>query len=174
MPFFNVIAIEEKNEVKDQIIKYKDDQNLLFLKGPKYQCDICGKEGYTISFCEHCARETLQSKFSTWTSGNDVIDNVIREAQIKDPTPGCIIEWIQYEDLSNVKYFAEGGCSKIYTATWTKGFFEKYEKEKKEFIRSIPQVVILKQLDNSHNPDKEFLKEVILYCLIISVISIKW
>ena len=152
---------EEKDKAKDKIIEFKDYQNLLFLKGPKYRCDICGKEGYTISFCEHCARETLQSKFSTWTSGNDVIDNAIREAQIKDPRPGSIIEWIEYEDLTDVKYFAEGGCSKIYTATWTKGFFEKYEKAKKEFIRSIPQVVILKQLDNSNNPDKEFLKEVI-------------
>ena len=86
--------------------------------------------------------------------------------------PRCIIEWIEYEDLTNVKYFAEGGCSKIYTATWTKGHLKEYENEKREFIRSIAQVVILKQLDNSNNPDKEFLKEVdILFFLKISVIK---
>src|SRR6266516_823713 len=113
----NLLTDEEKAEAKKQVTEYKDHQNLLHLKGPKYRCDVCGKEGYTISFCEHCARETLQSKFSTWTSGNDEIDNAIREAQITLPLAGCIIEWIEYEDLTNVKYLAEGGCSKIYKAT---------------------------------------------------------
>lgn len=154
----NLLTGEEKDKAIDNITVSKDYQNLLFLKGPTYPCDICSKEGYTISFCKHCARETLQSKFS---SGNDIIDNAIREAQIKYPFRCGIIEWIEYKDLIDVRYLAEGGCSKIYTATWTKGYFKKYDKEKKEFIRRGPVVKILKQLDNSHKPNKEFLNELI-------------
>jgi len=83
-----------------------------------------------------------------------------------------IIEWIEYKDLSNVKYFAEGGCSKIYMAIWTKGFYEKYDKEKKEFLRTGPIKRILKQLDNSYKPNKEFLNEVTFYIFIIYYINI--
>jgi len=159
----NMLTNEEKDEAKERFTQIKDHQNLLFLKGPTYPCNKCGKAGYTILSCEHCIRDTLESKFSTWSSGNDIIDDAIQESQTKLLMPTCIIEWIEYKDLIKVKYLAEGGCSKIYTATWTKGFYEAFDNEKKEFIRSRPLVVILKQLDNSHNPNKEFLNEVIFH-----------
>src|SRR2546423_199596 len=65
---------KEKEKAKQMITFDKDIQNLMRLKGPTYECSICKKVGLTISFCEHCVHEKLQSNFTTWTSGNDVIN----------------------------------------------------------------------------------------------------
>jgi len=163
-----LLTNQEKEKAKELITDDKDKENLLRLKGPKYKCNKCKKAGFTISFCEHCVRETLRLNFTTWTSGNDVIDNAIRQAQLRYPFPRGIIEWIEYEDLTYIKYFTQGGCSKIFTATWTKGFLESFDNETRTFKRSGSIKYILKQLSNSHNPNEEFLKEVkliIYFCL---------
>ena len=153
---------KEKEEAIRLITVTKDRENFFRLKEETYPCDICSKAGFTILNCEHCVRDTLQKNFNSWTSGNDIIDNAIKQAQLNCPIPRYISEWIKYEDFEDVEYLTEGGCAKIWTATWKKGFIQSYDKEQRQFIRSGPFRVVLKQLANSKKAIDEFLKEVIL------------
>src|SRR2546430_533997 len=77
----------EKEKAKDWLTKNKDRLNLLYTKGPTYLCNICGKSGFTIQYCELCVRKVLQENFSTWTSGNNTIDKAIHDAQTNFPLP---------------------------------------------------------------------------------------
>ena len=151
----------EKEEAKEEITTIKDYANLLQLKGPTYQCEQCHKQSLTISDCEHCVRNILRAQFNNWTSGNLSIDKAIQECQLKCPFRDRIIQWIPYGDLVDVTYKTKGGSSSIYTATWSKGIINGFDKETKQFIRSKPWPVILKRITKSDQPNEKFLKEVI-------------
>jgi len=157
-----LINDKEKEAAIRTITVNKDFVNFMELKEQTYPCDICSRAGFTILNCEHCVRDALRSDFSSWTSGNDAIDNAIKEAQETCPLPERTSEWIDYEDLEDVKYLTKGGCANIWTAIWTKGLIESLDKERRQFMRSEPWHVVLKQLANSNNPNEEFLKEVTL------------
>jgi len=128
----------EKERAKEEITIRKDYANLLQLKGPTYLCERCNQQSLTISNCEHCVRNILKTQFNNWTSGNESIDKAIQECQLKCPFRDRIIEWIPYEDLVDVAYKTKGGSSSIYTATWSKGFIDNFDKETQQFIRLKP------------------------------------
>ncbi|CAG8442096.1 21691_t:CDS:2 [Gigaspora rosea] len=46
----------------------------------------------------------------------------IRNCQNESPVPYCIIEWIKFCDLENVKVLAKGGFGEVYSAVWTRVF----------------------------------------------------
>ena len=73
----------------------------------------------------------LQSLFSTWTSGNKIIDDFIHQCQQLSSLPHGILEWIPFEQFVDVKKLTEGGFSSIYTATWTRGYLCDYNENKK-------------------------------------------
>jgi len=152
----------EKKEAIRQLSEYKDIKNFFELKEQTYPCDICGRSGFTIVNCEHCVRDALKTNFNSWTSDNDIIDDAIKEAQMKCPMPSIFPEWIEYQQFENVKYLTQGGCAKIWKATWKKGYIKSFDKEHRQFIRSKPGYVVLKQLANSNKATQEYLKEVTL------------
>src|SRR2546430_13751492 len=96
-------------------------------------------------------------------SGNNNIDNLIRECQMKTLDPEKVVEWIPYINLQNIKYLTEGGCSKIYTAEWINGCYFEWNSKKQELIREGEfgtQIVVLKRLENVENANKRWLEEV--------------
>ena len=111
-------------------------------------------------YCELCVRNYLKANFPNWTSGNDDIDNLIQECQMKTLNPERVIEWIPYNKLQNIKYLTEGGCSKIYTAVWTDGYYNEWDSKKQQLIRFGRQSVVLKRLENVENANKRWLEEV--------------
>jgi hypothetical protein len=58
---------------------------------------------------------------SNWTSGNNDIDDLIKNCQMESVGPNRIVEWIPYSNLQNIKFITRGGCSEIYTADWIDG-----------------------------------------------------
>ncbi|UZO14976.1 uncharacterized protein OCT59_006415 [Rhizophagus irregularis] len=157
------LTVAEKVETKRRITFDKDFRNLLFLKGPKYKCALCGRSGYTNYTCEHCSRDVLKSEFVNWSSGNEVIDEAIRKSQMILPLPGWIQEWIPFSELENMKYKTRGGCATIYTAIWTKGYMKEFDNEKRTFGRSGPYKVIMKRLEGSSIADTKYFKELTLH-----------
>src|SRR6266511_577925 len=111
-------------------------------------------------FCENCISLHLQELFNTWTSGNDVIDNFIQKCQKLSSLPNYIMEWIPFDQFEKVKYLTKGGFGSIYTAEWTRGKIFDYDENKKEFTYFGPQDIVLKMLDDSNNPGKNFFDEV--------------
>src|SRR5436190_17527607 len=91
-----------------------DRNKVLFNSGTKRICENCSQECLATLYCELCVQNYLKANFPNWTSGNDDIDNLIRECQLETLSPLKVIEWIPYNNLQNIKYLTEGGCSKIY------------------------------------------------------------
>ena len=67
---------------------------------------------------------------------------------MKTLRPSGIAEWIPYNNLQNIEYLTEGGCSKIYTADWIDGGYEEWDTKKQQLIRFGTFKVILKSLEN--------------------------
>ena len=157
------LSQEEKTEAIKLLDRDYDRLKLLFNNGTKRICENCNQECLATTYCEICIRNYLKAKFSNWTSGNDNIDNLIRECQMKAIMPRKIAEWIPYGNLKNIKYLTEGGCSKIYTAGWIDGCYYEWDSKKKQLTRlfeSGVQYVILKELENVENANRSWLEEV--------------
>jgi hypothetical protein len=111
-------------------------------------------------FCEHCVRNYLKANFSNWTSGNDNIDNLLQECQMKVITPEQVPEWIPYNNLQNIEYLTEGGCSEIYTAVWINGKYNEWDFKEQQLKRLGEQYVVLKRLENVENANRSWFEEV--------------
>ncbi|CAG8732336.1 10840_t:CDS:2, partial [Acaulospora morrowiae] len=70
-----------------------------------------------------------------------------------------ILEWIPYEDFSNIDYIGIGGFSKVYKATWHKGHIKRWNLLTGEVVRSKSVEVALKVLHDSTDINSTFLNE---------------
>src|SRR6266511_6470392 len=143
-----------KNDIveKDLFIFF-ELQNVLYEWGKPRECEKCKKTRYSDRYCEQCISLHLQSLFDTWTSGNEIIDDFIRQCQKQSSLPDYILEWIPFEQFAEIKKLAEGEFGTIYTVEWIRGTIEYYNKKKK-FVYSGAYTVVLKCLNNSEKPAK--------------------
>jgi len=152
---------DEKTDALRILNKTHDLNKITFNEGEKRICENCSKECLATLYCEYCVRNYLKANFSNWTSGNDNIDNLIRECQMKTLDPGKVVEWIPYNRLQNIQYLTEGGYSKIYTASWIGGACYEWDSKKQQFTREFEfQNVVLKRLENVENANQNLLEEV--------------
>src|SRR5687767_6324808 len=90
-------------------------------------CKKCGEE-YTdifLHWCKPCQMNNLKGNFTNWTSGNEKIDELIQEMQLKiDSSFDIIFEWIPYNQFSDIKEIGRGGFATVYSATWKDGPLE--------------------------------------------------
>jgi hypothetical protein len=149
--------------VKRDYDYFKVSQN----KGEKRLCENCSLESLATTYCENCIRIYLINNFPNWTSGNDNVDYLIQACQKEVVRPDNIIEWIPYNKLQNIEYFAKGGISEIYSATWTEGRYD-WNEEKQQLIRTTEIKVILKNLENVERADRRWFDEVIIKCYFVN------
>ncbi|CAG8795014.1 4984_t:CDS:1, partial [Racocetra persica] len=90
-------------------------------------------------------------------SGNQDIDNLIK-ATYKNQLK-FRLEWIPFNDFTDITQIGTGGFSEIYTATWTKGEITGWSSTKNEYNRRRNQTVALKILKDSQNINSAFVKE---------------
>ena len=148
-------------------------------------CSDCKQPKSRLFWCQNCNSKRFQQNFYKWTSGNELIDKIIQNAQLKARDKNEIIEWIPYDRLRNVLFLARGGFSTVYKAIWLDGYINKWEKNQWcRFSNSLNEEdyknakakdvkapldgsekgkidVVLKSLNNSTNIDPDFLNEVI-------------
>ncbi|CAG8685356.1 23756_t:CDS:2, partial [Racocetra persica] len=91
------------------------------------------------------------------SSGNQDIDNLIKATYTNQLN--FRLEWIPFNDFTNIAQIGTGGFSEIYTATWTKGRIIGWNNTTKEYNRSKGETIVLKVLKDSQNISSEFLKE---------------
>ncbi|CAG8760794.1 21676_t:CDS:1, partial [Dentiscutata erythropus] len=84
-------------------------------------CPICAKEIIHAAWCQECANTYFKKNFINWTSGNQRIDEIIKDAQINSKIPEDFIEWIPYEQFENIEKVCHGGFGTIYSGYWTQG-----------------------------------------------------
>jgi hypothetical protein len=104
-------------------------------------CEECGENIFSSKICKSCLINDFKKKFTSWTCGNEKIDNFIQEVQLKfdKQEDMSFDEWIPYSLFRNIRKISNG-----YLATW-----------------KINEQVVLKYLyNNSQNVTNEFLNEV--------------
>ena len=151
---------DEKIEAIRRLNGNYDNEKLFYNEGTKRICENCQLECLATSFCEHCVRNHLKSKFSNWTSGNDDIDNLIQKCQMEIFRPSSIVEWIPYNNLQNIEFLTKGGFSEIYTAIWSDGSYDKWDPEEQTLKRFGLQKVALKKLENVESAKRSWFEEV--------------
>src|SRR6266511_317074 len=150
----------EKEYCRERFIYRSELNDATYKHGERKECNKCKLTRYSEKYCENCISLRLQELFNTWTSGNDIIDEFIQKCQKLSSLPKYIMEWVPFDRFENVKYLTKGGFGSIYTATWTKGRIFDYDENKKEFTYLGPQGVVLKVLDDTNEPGKNFFDEV--------------
>ena len=131
-------------------------------------CKKCGEVSADryLKWCKPCQMDNLKENFTNWTSGNEKIDNLIQEMQLKiDDVYDKVFEWIPYDQFSDIKEIGRGEVNTVYSAIWEDGPLE-YDYDCKEYTRiSSNRKVALKYLHNSQNINDEFLNEVYMKVL---------
>src|SRR4051794_13662787 len=126
-------------------------------------CNKCGEIYTNVNYkwCTPCQIENLEGNFTNWTSGNEKIDELIQEMQLKiDKYNDIVFEWIPYDQFSYIKEIGRGGFATVYSAIWKDGPLE-YDEDTEEYVKSsLNNKVALKCLHNSQNITNEFLNEV--------------
>ena len=80
-------------------------------------CSDCNQQNTGRKWCQNCNSKRFQQDFNKWTSGNELIDNFIQDAQLNAGKYIEVIEWIPYNNFRNIQYLAQG-FSTIYKAIW--------------------------------------------------------
>ncbi|POG59995.1 kinase-like domain-containing protein [Rhizophagus irregularis DAOM 181602=DAOM 197198] len=155
----NSLTEEEKTEAIRIINKDHDRNKIKNNNGTRRVCENCNQKCLATLYCEYCVRNYLKYNFSNWTSGNNVIDNLIKNCQMETLVPNIIIEWIPYNNLENIKYLTKGGFSEIYTAKWIDGRYKEWNSKEKQLKRSKTFTVILKELKNVENASQSWFEE---------------
>ena len=122
------------------------------------ECPTCNRYNTFCSWCQSCDPKLLTEG---WTSGNETLDELIKSTQLKatEYSNHYYLQWIPYNDLTNIEKIGEGGFTTIFKATWLNGmkyinYYYNNEKINKD------KTVALKKLHNSQNISDEFLNEV--------------
>ncbi|UZO02907.1 uncharacterized protein OCT59_021385 [Rhizophagus irregularis] len=122
-------------------------------------CIHCGHTRSERNWCQNCAKKYFINNISKWTSGHEVIDNLIKEFQFKAKNEFECIEWIPFNEFDIIKEIGKGGFGTVYSATWKSGPLTMLNGNFGRINRSGQQKVAIKTLGRSDNITKEFLHE---------------
>ncbi|GBC53733.2 kinase-like domain-containing protein [Rhizophagus irregularis DAOM 181602=DAOM 197198] len=140
---------------------YDNEINLNEKKRMEFgKCKDCSRINEDLNDCLSCKPERFQRDFNKWTSGNKIIDKLIQDNQrIAVEKYDLLLEWIPFNKFTNIKYIAEGGFAKVYSATWIDGQIKKWSQLNNNWRRNGPLTIALKILNDSENVSDDFLNE---------------
>ncbi|GBB93848.1 hypothetical protein RclHR1_02240020 [Rhizophagus clarus] len=135
-----------------------DTKYYILVLQSKYYCKKCGKKyTNTNKWCNPCQLNILMKNFTNWNSGNDNINDFIKEMQLKiGDCNDVVLEWISYDQFNNVEQVGIGGFSTVYSAIWK-------NKEYKQ--------VALKCVHGSQNVKADFLNEVKIHLRLLQLLQ---
>jgi hypothetical protein len=145
------------------ITQNPDTRDYILVFGNGYFCEKCGNKYENkfykwIKWCK-CQIKHIENNF---TSGNKIIDNFIKEKQLKFNGRGAVFEWVPYNELIVIN---EVEKSVIVTAIRKDGQLY-YDIDKKEWTRKLNEKVILRFLYDLQNINEyEFLNKVFKFSI---------
>ncbi|CAB5388837.1 unnamed protein product [Rhizophagus irregularis] len=150
--FPTLCGVSQNPDTKEYIIVHQDGS----------YCKDCAGAYTNISdkWCKPCQISVLKKNFANWTSGNEKIDEIIQEGQLKIETyRDRIIEWISYDKFKNINEIRKDDFAELYSAIWKDGELY-YDRDKIGLIRFPDNKVMLKRFYNSRDITNEFFNEV--------------
>ncbi|CAB5393848.1 unnamed protein product [Rhizophagus irregularis] len=149
-----IYGISQNPDTKDFVIVFQNDCN----------CKECG-DIYTdieVKWCKPCQINNMKQNLANWTSGNEKIDEFIQEIQLNIEKDDIIIEWIPYNQFSDIKEIKKDDLASVYSAIWKNGLL-KYNYEERKYKRNPNKNVTLMRFNNSQNIINDFLNEIKAY-----------
>nr|CAG8479567.1 4953_t:CDS:2 [Entrophospora candida] len=116
-------------------------------------------------WCKDCEKFNFQKAFSKWTSGNENIDNFIKETQLKSTRPIDYLEWIPYERFKDIKFIDKSnndinnGYGNVATAIWLDGPRWSWNEEILKWQRTGETIVALKIMEKTKNINSDYFNE---------------
>src|ERR1044072_173366 len=114
-------------------------------------CPCCNRPNTNDRWCQPCQAKDFEQEFSSWTSGNLDIDNLIRDSQLNASTPWGYLEWIPFDRLKIIQEVGEGAFGSVYHAVWLDGPKKRWNSYYQRFVSCGEMSVALKLLHNSQN-----------------------
>src|SRR5436190_5379521 len=106
-----VYGASQKPVTKEYVIVLKDEV-----------CEKCNRNYH--GYCKPCQINYSKENFTNWTSGNEKIDDYIKEMQLAiNYSWDITVEWISYNRFANVKEIGKDDFATIYSAIWKDGPF---------------------------------------------------
>ena len=99
--------------------------------------------------------KTRKNDFIRYRSGNKIVDNFIKNTQ---SLGAGRMKFAPYDQFEDIEFFAEGGFSKLYNATWI--IWTNNRKNRKLNYKQKKKTVALKSLNGSKNITFKDLNEV--------------
>jgi hypothetical protein len=128
---------------------------------PYEQCKECSKMyiddlNAKYEWCKPCQIKYFKENFTNW-SGNEIIDNLIQETQLKISDPNKLVfEWIPYDQFYDAREINNGNITTKYSAIWKDGPSRYFYK----WIRKSNMNVSLKYCHNSPDDTNKLINEV--------------
>ncbi|RIB20091.1 kinase-like domain-containing protein, partial [Gigaspora rosea] len=116
-------------------------------------CPKCGCKKLYDEWCETCEHAFFESNFQKWTSGNETIDNFIRETQLSATNKFNYLEWIPFSSLNVIELIGKGGFSEVHSAIWIDGPRTKWNARKKVWERYSNVKVAIKKIVDTNVED---------------------
>ncbi|RIB26269.1 hypothetical protein C2G38_291354 [Gigaspora rosea] len=82
------------------------------------KCTRCMRHNISPTWCQSC---DIKEATTGWTSGNKIIDELIKRYQINTTGYDAMIEWIPFNRLNNVQKVREEETEMIFMAFWLDG-----------------------------------------------------
>ncbi|CAG8592990.1 10246_t:CDS:2, partial [Dentiscutata heterogama] len=127
-----ILTPAETQYLLNEITKTREAVDAKNKSSKIFICSICNLEKYSNIYCEH----------------------------YESPIPHCIVEWIEFGELTDIEFLAEGGFGKVHKAIWTHGKIIGWNETENTFVRdSKPRKVALKVFNGDGLPGNEFFQE---------------
>jgi hypothetical protein len=132
---------------------------------PKINHETCYDPDNKKFWCKECVPSCI---IEGWTSGNDDIDNFIKDTIFNPGRNGIypkFLEWAPFDRFEDMKQIGEGGFAKVYSATWIDGRAQYTKNDDGSWIKEEPYSikVALKRLNGSQNMSTNFFNEVYFF-----------
>ncbi|CAG8597914.1 6488_t:CDS:2 [Cetraspora pellucida] len=128
---------------------------------PDYGTCKSGHKFTDFEWCNECESENFRRNFNSWTSGDQRLDELIKESQLKATHVSDYIEWIEHDQLKDIERNGQGGFSTVYSAIWRDGPREEWDEETGQWERAFNTKVVIKYLAESELDTSIVLNEII-------------
>jgi hypothetical protein len=151
-----ILGMSQNPYTKDYVIVFSNN----YFANYCLTCDKRQYSEYYYKWCKPCQIDYLKTNFINWTSGNEKIDNLIQEMQLKiNFYHDLIVKWTSYDEFDSIEEIAKHDFATIYSAKWKDYPLIEYVVNTMKYNKNLNKNIILKCLYNIQNVD-EFINEV--------------